>query len=485
MHNTWIARKIRNDNIIHVLAGLTLIIGCMTTVSLTRKFLYNALAGPFPVNLGDIDQIGNLDVERNYYVTIQAPDAVRTGYFVTRRNEPSDEYFVALVGKQYFLICVPIGHEGTEFTGVLEAEAPLFADAKLTVSNSLPFTRGKLLPFAMNVRKPLNRQGYMFAAPLVAICVAGVWLVLAGIRRTLDPQGHRYARALERHGNPDEVATAIEAESTGAARIADVCVGKHWLWRYRYTELRVMRLDDLVWAYRYDSLDKSGKTLQCCYRLFDSDGEMLQGTAGVVDVDSLLEKVHRRVPWAVIGSSLEVESLWLANRTAFIDRVLLQRGDKLGEAPTKDAASAPSPARRPEKAPESPAQAPQEANGWIGKEIRETRAALYFLGICFWIALAITLFFTRNFFYNRLLGPFPMDHQTLAAIEDVNQEATYIVTVRADKVTKTPWEYWQQGQPTIEYVVVPVGAKFLLVHCVKEDAKAEYSGILVAEVPLS
>src|SRR5437016_14516411 len=117
MQDTWIARKIRKDNIGHVLGGTMLIIVGVATVTFTLTFFYNSLAGPFPVDLATLDQIDYLDAKRQYYVTIQAKHALKAGYFLTHRGEPSDEYMLVPVGKHILLICVPVSHQGSEYTG--------------------------------------------------------------------------------------------------------------------------------------------------------------------------------------------------------------------------------------------------------------------------------------------------------------------------------------------------------------------------------
>jgi hypothetical protein len=91
---------------------------------------------------------------------------------------------------------------------------------------------------------------------------------------------------------------------------------------------------------------------------------------------------------------------------------------------------------------------------------------------------------SANYLYNFFNGPFPINTQDILAINDLNQQQQYFVTVRGADALDSGYQYvrtYDDGRETVEanYPVLLIGDYYLLVKTPGDPSGREYTGALV------
>lgn len=159
---------------------------------------------------------------------------------------------------------------------------------------------------------------------------------------------HPVWRAANRYGDPDAIGReiALELVDPAVARVKSLTVTRHWLLRQRVYGMDMVRLDEVMWAYRLDTQHyvngiKGAKTIEV--KIFLRSGAFLKVQAGREHLaQRMLEQIQSNAPWAVVGYSAALEAAWKNQRTEFFAVVDGRRA----AAPSDPRSAAPDPARR-------------------------------------------------------------------------------------------------------------------------------------------
>jgi hypothetical protein len=190
---------------------------------------------------------------------------------------------------------------------------------------------GRIAPAGVTARP--TWVDYVWAAVLLGTGGLAAWNVLKALYR-LTPPGrvnHPIVQDLCRFGDPEQVATALTEEvHDGAERYCRgrVVLTRSWLLHATVFHLGVIRLDDVVWAYKQVTQHRSnglptGRDFAVALR--DVNGWTWEIRGREKEVDCLLAALCTQLPWIFEGYDEAWERDWLFNRDAMLRAVEFRR----------------------------------------------------------------------------------------------------------------------------------------------------------------
>ncbi|HZZ77762.1 MAG TPA: DUF6709 family protein [Gemmataceae bacterium] len=321
MKNTWIGRDISRSNFLYALCALACVASAIGLIYLGRNYVYNALAGPFPVDDANLGTLEELFAHDKYYVKLQARQLFKTGLVGTLNGANSTEFLLATDGRRTLLIRDHFDHNGNDITGTLETSAEFLTEARQSVANKNPEAHKMLLPFVLEGVVPFRWKAYALLLSLMGLAGAGFWLGSLALLRTINPLSHPYAIALKRYGSPERIAAELQAETANGVSIGESFFGTHWLWHKGNGGVHVFRLDDIVWVYRCVGVTGTQKIVWQSYRIIDRHGASMEVRAAGQAVDAFLTEIAKRLPWCANGINDDILRLWTQDQAAFIHAV--------------------------------------------------------------------------------------------------------------------------------------------------------------------
>lgn len=212
---------------------------------------------------------------------------------------------------------------------------PLPPDVQNAIVDSLvaalPSAQGKVVPALLETASGTFDELFALALGL-ALLLWSAWSAKLVVERRADPMTHPSVKALNRYGPVQAALQQIDNDlqrTGGGRRVGRLLVlGSHILaisW-YRVT---VMRLVDVVWLYRKVTKHSvnfipTGRTHEAV--IHDCFGTTLSAELPEADVNTFLEEVCRRSPWAFAGhSDAQVQAMSDSRREQTIRSILSTR----------------------------------------------------------------------------------------------------------------------------------------------------------------
>jgi hypothetical protein len=307
----FIGKQVHRVNRNYLLATLLLLIVPAVAASLSYRWAYNVLAGPFPIRASELEQVQGPDgMLQNYFRVQEDLPALDTGARAgTQKAGMTKKWLLLPVGQRLLLVEAPIGQEGTEHVGYL---APIRADADKDLINQLsaraPGLKDTLLPYKLNGVYGYRGQFLALACLVAPVFLGALWVFGLFLVRAFVPSRHPVLRALVPYGDPEEVRQQIDADFEGATlRIGRLQLTRDWLLGVKLWGLDVARVEDVVWAYKL-VVRGEGASISAiiCTRQGANFG--IQGKDK--DVGAMLKVIAECVPWALVGYDPGLEKLW-------------------------------------------------------------------------------------------------------------------------------------------------------------------------------
>ena len=188
MGDNFRGRHVRCSNRQLLALGLAVWLGAATGAVAARRYLYNVLFGPFPLDGAALARITDPEERWQYFVTVPAAGVERfvaRGYTVGNRQPYATYAFLPAAG-QRLLLRVATDDAGPTLTGPLERLSAFERDHLLTPLRRTDSPLGKnFLPYRLDATSYFRAVGYYLAVlPLSFLAVLGTWLVgLAVLRR--------------------------------------------------------------------------------------------------------------------------------------------------------------------------------------------------------------------------------------------------------------------------------------------------------------
>lgn len=130
-------------------------------------------------------------------------------------------------------------------------------------------------------------------------------------------------------------------------------------------------------------------------------------------------------------------------------------------------------------------------NNLIGEHVRRTTRNLLLVSAGLVAVVLVVALLNGRYLYNAILGPFPVDHQTLTVTANPDAAPRYFVTVTGDErlatgfqaITRTVDKYSRavkSEQTTADYLALRLGGRLLLAKAPLEAQGTRLSGALAA-----
>jgi hypothetical protein len=169
-----------------LLTGLALWLAAAFAAYQCRRYLYNVLLGPFPIDRTAVLSLADADSRLEYFVTVEG-DEVQLLFprAYTGGEEPYSMYGLLRVGEKWLLLRVPNGKEGCKMTGTLESLSAFERDHILAPRAKNADEPRVFLPFRLEATRYFRTVGWLLAVvPISGLVVLGAWLMRsAWIRR--------------------------------------------------------------------------------------------------------------------------------------------------------------------------------------------------------------------------------------------------------------------------------------------------------------
>ena len=341
MWDDFISRQIRRTNRNQLVLGIVLLGILGLCLGAAWRDTYNFILGPFPVQSSELVSISNPDAPKRFFVKVEGEESFTTGM---REVDSSNhdkilaEIVAVVVDKRLLLVKTPLDKQEVRFTGTLTAIPPQVSNGVVHEWDTKhPDQKGVFLPFMLDATGFRKGDNLWAAGGAAALGILGLVMIGIPLRRQLQPDNHPLLIQLAKYGGLQDVRMRIDSEirsEAGGEKFGAMQITTNWLINAAAYKTNVMATRDIVWAYpkvtkHYHNGIPTGKTYSAIIR--DSKGQSLEINGKKDSVPKLLESLQRRMPWAVIGYSKELEALWQKEKPKFF-QLVEQRRAKLAPA---------------------------------------------------------------------------------------------------------------------------------------------------------
>lgn len=337
MRGTIIERQMRrcNRNLLLVNVG---VIGLMLLWAiLEQRYLYNCVAGPFPVAAADLQTMYPASGKQEFLAVREELQPVDTGVYrshTTNGTETGKDYFLAArIGGRLLLINSTSSTPDKHYEGTL---APIptgirnLIESDIRKRGEVPFDT-LFLPFM------LDASSYRFDAylaiglglPILGLCLYNVKKALA---RMEDVQHSPIYLAVKRYGDDvDHVANMLEADASSGEvkKYGAFTLTPSWLLHKTFFSFTPFHLSDIVWIYRKQTqyfyyvvpTGKSHAIVVADAAGRQAETDLGRGKSAAERVDEFIKSLSARVPWVSAGYSDELKNFYESNLREFVSAV--------------------------------------------------------------------------------------------------------------------------------------------------------------------
>jgi uncharacterized protein DUF6709 len=341
---TWVLKMIRTAALRRVIAwGVVLAGGVLLFVS-NARYVGNFVRGPFALDRAALDSIGDVGAAQRYFVRVTPERAIDTDIreYTTHTNagvetsrEVTGAYYALVLGDR-LLITKTDGEAPTVAEGSLE---PLPADVEshLFDSKEMQAIRPRFYSFYVN-NESFRLPGYIAIAVVLVLALLLVKIAAPAWRYYREPESHPLLQRIA-SWRVDPLGVAVEAERDfNTPRFKEGNgwrVGEKYLIRSAFFTFDLLRLTDLLWAYK--KVTKHSVNFIPTGKTYDAILVCYGGSATIKAKEKRVEEMIRfageRAPWAVIGYSAEVATLFAKDIRAFTAAVESRRRGATESAP--------------------------------------------------------------------------------------------------------------------------------------------------------
>lgn len=334
---TWLEQTTRSKAVVSLVL-FALALGVLGLAYWADADYWRALLHPGAVTAAGLDaQSERVSAYQDPSVSVVSVSGEVLGNFGVKeavqsylvRSEVVKPYWAMQVGNRVLMV-KSVTRPVTTVTGLLRAiPGDLASDV---FPKDMPADeRAKFFPLMLDTDDFGTAETYL-AYTLLVLAVFGT-IAWIGWRRLSGKSVHPAVKRASGWGELHEVSSRIEQEYQHAnkLRMKGWRLTENYLIHNSVFSFDVFRLDDLIWAYpsvvrhRYGGIIPIGKTHSAAMHFLDGDANPAGGKRVVAQ---MLSAVQARVPWALMGYSDQLSSVWKSERQTFIDEVQKRKREK-------------------------------------------------------------------------------------------------------------------------------------------------------------
>jgi hypothetical protein len=186
--------------------------------------------------------------------------------------------------------------------------------------------RDLILPVVVDTVNNFYIPGYIGLAVGLTGGIIGAINLTKWKQRQQDVKLHPIAKKLSKYGMTEVVMQEIDRDFNGRNVIVhkQTKISENWLIQQKPFALELKKIVDIIWIYFHVTSHSTngiptGKTFKtiCC----DRHGETVEIPGTEVQVMELIQQIHTRVPWAIIGYTDQIKLGWEKDQLiAFVDQ---------------------------------------------------------------------------------------------------------------------------------------------------------------------
>ena len=324
--DSWLLRACRARAVRQlVTCGLVAGAGLLFAAA-NARYIRNFAGGPYAASEADLAGISDPEQAARYFVQVSGTRTVDTGvelYEVRTENGKETgrtlkaRYYAILAGSRY-LVVKSATEPPNRAEGSLERISPEL-DQHLFSSARMQASRGRFYPYYLDTDS-FRTPGYWSIAVGLAALIVIVLVSRTAWRRIRDPRSHPLVQRASTWGELAAVSAEIERELAQKwRRQGSTSITDHYLVNEAFYSLQVLRLDDLLWAYK-KVIKKSVNFIPAgkdFVAVVNCIGGTMEIKAKDPEVDEMLRYAASRAPWAVFGHTKDIEALFRKDAAAF------------------------------------------------------------------------------------------------------------------------------------------------------------------------
>ena len=333
----FISREVGRTNRNLFLVNILILCGLIAVVAGTWKYCANFVLGTAPISHDDLGRLASPDQRFRTFVQVQSEKSFSTGIQEVERHtdkytgkvtseDVKADYLVLMINERPFVVKAPMVNDAHNFKGEL---VPLPGDVRIAITKSAQAADPSLHPVLMPVMldsvdyRDNGYWGLGIGIPLLALVI---WNLKKWSGRMANPRSHPLNALIRRCGDPKTVANAIDMEYRGGTTKfgRSVIVTPNWIITRNLFGTTVIGFEHVIWAYRkitkhYTYFIPTGKTHAAVVN--GRFGQHLEAQMKDAKCTEFLELLQQKAPWAVLGFSAELKTMWEKNQKQMIGLV--------------------------------------------------------------------------------------------------------------------------------------------------------------------
>ena len=256
MKDTFIGRHIRRCNRNLLLVNLAVIALLILALIGNQRYLYNCIAGPFPISVDQLQDV-RFGTNKEFFIITDLAQPNDTGAYIAHKRdgkeESRDRFFAANTGERSLIVESSATTVSSPYQGVfysVPADIRSLLDTELKKEGS-EFNQ-RFIPYMLSMTN-YRFEAYMSFAIGVVLIAFCLYNVKNALLRMEDPKHSPVYHAVARYGNNvGEIATAVDAEATSgnAKKYGSFTLTKSWLLHQTFFTFTPFHLYDIIWIYQ-------------------------------------------------------------------------------------------------------------------------------------------------------------------------------------------------------------------------------------------
>ncbi len=311
--------------------GLAICVISLLILLLNGKYVYNWVAGPFPMNSALAESAGMKEFGqlRGTLIPTGIAEQSTTTVRVFRRaleassKEVTANYYLALLDGKFMMVKTAPDFSGSTARGRLvplpEKLRSFPQLAEIKVADDRTLKADDLYPMMLDAHFSYRADANLFVIIAAFFLIVGVLGTVVAISKA-SPQKYSMLRMVARTGPVLSALRRIEQEFIAAgdkARVGPLLVSSAWIYDPGSSPL-VFPMKDVIGISKKTS-GGSGKPPSYSVE-FWLRGETLSRLtkAGEKECDAIIKTLTERIPWAAVETGSSFESNWRRDRQACI-----------------------------------------------------------------------------------------------------------------------------------------------------------------------